>query len=452
MLGGVSEVGGLTGLSWARLVVAGGAGLALWLLGLRLRLRAGYRRDQRRVEREMLAYAGLNLRLPADGEATELAVRVSRLIAGKSAFRRVAVLLRGADGRVSVAASVGMEESAVGLVEAWAEGLSTEVRRGERGLGVRVGGRSFAVVLGKRPVETGYLRAVVTPLWTTGGRLLGALVVGADGVMSVRRSALAKALEPMELLAMKVERVLENAALAERLLRAERLAGLGLMAGGMAHALNDPLTAVLGFAELIADTTGESRVRQDAGVIVREALRMRETVEMVLEYLRPAAECGTLVDVAEVVRELAGVCGEELESRGVRLEVLLGDGVALVRGSRERVRLLLEHLMNNAAEALGRVDAGEERVLRVEVGLELEMVRVVVRDTGVGFREPGRVFALGNSPGMGLSVCFGIVREMGGEISAFNVRPHGAAVMVELPAADFAGKKSGAGVGERVMA
>ena len=71
--------------------------------------------------------------------------------------------------------------------------------------------------------------------------------------MSVRRSALAKALAPLEALAVKLERAMENAALAERLLRAEKLAGLGLLAGGMAHALNNPLTAVLGFAELIAD-------------------------------------------------------------------------------------------------------------------------------------------------------------------------------------------------------
>ena len=94
--------------------------------------------------------------------------------------------------------------------------------------------------------QIGHSGAIVIPLWTMGGRMLGALAVGADGLMSVRRSALAKALAPMEALALKVERAMENAALAERLLRAEKLAGLGLMAGGMAHALNNPLTAVLG--------------------------------------------------------------------------------------------------------------------------------------------------------------------------------------------------------------
>ena len=101
---------------------------------------------------------------------------------------------------------------------------------------------------------------------------------------------------------------MENAALAERLLRAEKLAGLGLMAGGMVHALNNPLTAVLGFAELIVATTGEARVKEDAGIIVREALRMRETVETLLEFWRPAAQSEESVDMTALVRELAAAC------------------------------------------------------------------------------------------------------------------------------------------------
>ena len=116
---------------------------------------------------------------------------------------------------------------------------------------MRVGGKSFAVALGSESSEVRHSGAIVTPMWTAGGRMLGALAVGADGLMSVRRSALAKSLEPLEALAFKLERAMENAALEARLVRAEKLAGLGLMAGGMAHALNNPLTAVLGFAELI---------------------------------------------------------------------------------------------------------------------------------------------------------------------------------------------------------
>jgi signal transduction histidine kinase len=67
-------------------------------------------------------------------------------------------------------------------------------------------------------------------------------------------------------------------------------------------------------------------------------------------------------------------------------------------------------------------------------------VQIVVSDTGTGFREPGRVFDLfyttqapGQGSGLGLSICYGIVREHEGEISAFNLHPSGAAIVVELP-------------------
>ena len=76
-------------------------------------------------------------------------------------------------------------------------------------------------------------------------------------------------------------------------------------------------------------------------------------------------------------------------------------------------------------------------------------VHLVVSDTGPGFREPGRMFdpiytmqEAGDGAGMGLSLCYSIVQEHGGEISAFNMHPHGAAVAVELPVARAAGKKS----------
>jgi signal transduction histidine kinase len=239
------------------------------------------------------------------------------------------------------------------------------------------------------------------------------------------------------------------------LLRAEKLAGLGLVAGGTAHALSNPLTAVLGFAELIVATTSESRVKEDAGIIVQEALRMRQTVETLLEFWRPAVKKEEPVDVAGLMRELAAACAEKLESRGVRLVVHAGLEVAAVRGNRDRLRQMMEHLLNNAAQSLagvGSAAAGEEQMIRVSVNVsgspDGEKVHLVVSDTGPGFAQPGRVFEPGESMGLGLSVCYGIVHEHDGEISAFNMHPHGAAVAVELPV-DVAIKKSEVVAGER---
>jgi signal transduction histidine kinase len=456
---GIREMSRLAAPRWPGVAASGGVAGALWLLGFRLKVGAGRRRRELRMEEELAAYAQLDLRLPGDGDRLELATRVSRVVAEKSAFRRAAMLVRDAEGRLIVAASAGMDDLTVRSLNAWGDGIRAMerdgdggVRRGDDGLGVRMGGKSFAVVLGRGLGEMGCRRAIVTPLWTAAGRMLGALAVGADGLMSARRSALGKALEPLEALTFKLERAMENAALTERLLRAEKLAGLGLLAGGMAHALSNPLTAVLGFAELIVDTTEEERVKEDARIIVREALRMRQTVETLLEFWQPAAQSAESVDVTALVRELADGCSAKLESKGVRLVVQTGDEVMAVRGNRDRLRQMIEHLLNNAAEALagvGAVTAGEEQVIRVSLSasgsvsasVDGEMVHLIVSDTGPGFREPGRVFEQCDATGLGLSVCYGIVHEHGGEISAFNLDPHGAAVAVALPGVDSAGKK-----------
>jgi signal transduction histidine kinase len=249
---------------------------------------------------------------------------------------------------------------------------------------------------------------------------------------------------------------MENAALAERLMLAERHAGLGVLAGGMAHALSNPLTAVLGFAELIAESSSEVRVKEDAGIIIREALKMRQAVETLLEFGRPAGESEAVVDVAELVRELSSACVEKLESRGVRLVVDTADEAALVSGNRDRLRQMMEHLLNNAAQAVARLEAAKDGVIRVSVSCDSGRVNLIVSDSGPGFADPSHVFtpceAVRNgSDGadLGLSVCYGIVHEHGGEISAFNLHPQGAAVVVELRGPDFVEKRSEGVAGTR---
>jgi signal transduction histidine kinase len=482
------EMGGLIVLRWLELSLAGGG---LWALWSRMQGRVAEGRRERREQEELRAYAGLDVRLGADVEMPELAVRVSRLMAEKSVFRRTAVMVRDAGGVLSVAGSAGMEETTVESLNGWAEGVVEAERRGgigtrraEGGLGRRIKNNVFAVVFGMeknggrgRNARLGEEArgAIVIPLWTTNGKMMGALAVGADGLLSVRQRELEEVLWPLEALGVKVARAMENVALAEKLMRAERLAGQGMLAGGMAHALSNPLTAVLGFAELIAGSTGEARVKTDAEIIVREALRMRQTVETLLEFWRPVGQGDELVDLTDLVRELAAACGEKLESRGIRLVVQADGEVPEVRGNRHRLRQLLEHLLNNAAQALAGVretKTEEEMVIRMTLScsgicagicsgsdlrdglsdaelLDGRMVHLIVSDTGPGFREPARMFDpvytmrdAGGGAGMGLSLCYSIVQEHGGEISAFNMHPHGAAVAVELPVVLGAGKNS----------
>ena len=452
------------------------AGVLVWRMKRQTRLQAGERWRERRVRDELETYARLdpamaamiNSGMDAVAAARALAKRVCRTVADRSAFSRVAMLLRDAEGRLYCAGSVGVDDLTVKALHAWGVTVLDE-ERGGVGRTVRHGAQSFAIPLGEwskfdlevsawalagKKERRRWRRGIVAPIRTQSGRMLGAIAVCADGINGGARGidqaggwpqGLERAMGPIEMLSSRVANSMENEALNERLLRAEKLAGLGQLAGGVAHALNNPLTAVLGFAELIAETSSEARVRKDAETIRGEALKMRDTVQRLTEFWRPTAQADEAVEVMGILGELGAACRGTLEARGVRLVVLAGDGVPVVRGSRDRLKQVMEHLLNNSAQAIAavgvRADEGDEgHAIRITVTHDDRMLHVIVSDSGPGFREPGRVFdpfyttkGPEQGAGLGLSICYGIVREHGGEISAFNLHPYGAAVVVELP-------------------
>jgi signal transduction histidine kinase len=447
--------GGLPG--WELLMALGGVAIAGFfgaicvLRGHLSAARMAHARE-RRCREEMEAYVRLDTRLGRGREPRELAERVCALISERSPFQRVAMLLRDADKRLYVAANKGMEPAAVEAVKSWATESQLSGEQGGLLKGVRLGAGSVAVTFG----EVGE-RGIVVPLRAKGGRMTGALVVMAASVLEVRRRAADEAVISLEALATKLGRAMENTELAERLLRAEKLAGLGLLAGGVAHSLNNPLTAVMGFADLIRETA-EERVRGDAATILGEARRMREIVESLLNFWRPPVQRDEPVDLAALVKELAAECGETLRQREIRLDVDTAEKMPPVRGNLQRLRLVLEHLLNNAAQAIAtaretsvsaRPVARCDDAIRLTVSHDGRSVQMIVSDTGTGFGEPQRVFepfyttqALGGGSGLGLSICYGIVREHEGEISAFNLHPAGAAVVVELPVAEVVRSQS----------
>jgi signal transduction histidine kinase len=465
---------------WLCLVLVGWLGCVSGALYWRTRALIQERRRERLLREELETYARLDASLPSGGDTRALAKRVCRMVAERSAFRRAALLLRDAEGRLYVAGSAGMDDLAAGALVAWgiqiaAAERSASEETGRRSPGKLSGTKSFVLELesgreAATPSARQALRGrvVVIPLRgaEAGGRIAGALVVGTDPASAEMSPVLEEALPPLEALAVKLARAIEAAALTERLLRVEKLAGLGQLAGGVAHELNNPLTAVLGFAELIAETSSEGRVRDDAHTIVTEALRMREIIQNLVNFWRPVTHVDEPVELVALVREVSAACAARLAERGVRLAVVAPETIAAVRGSAERLRVVLEHLLNNAAQAIGSQLAAqvasrnatpvpgtlwlvqsedeEQPAIRVTVSEsgvgDSRTVHVVVSDTGSGFREPTRVFdpfyttrQPGEGSGLGLSICYGIVRELGGEISAFNLHPHGAAVVVELP-------------------
>ena len=435
MLGWLSN---LWALHWGCVIGIMGLAGAVLLMAHEQRLHAKERQRDRRIREEFEAYAGLDAALHGE-DLRGLAKRVCRLISKKSAFQRVAMLTQDAAGQLQVAGSVGMDEITTQELQACGERIVEANAGGDATsdeVGIRMGERSFAVVLGKNSCDAGCGRAIMIPLQTSTGQIRGMLAVCADGLMSLRRQTVEETIPPLEALAMKLGRAIESAEMVEQLQQAEKLAGFGMLANGVAHELSSPLTAVLEFAEQIAETAKETRVQANAKTIVNEALRMQQTVQELVKFGRSEARIDEQVEIVELVRELATECEKKLESRGVLLLVDAEDDVPAVRGDGDALRQVLEHLLNNSAQAIDSIeeDAEREREIRVSVSHDADSVQLIVSDTGAGFDEPERVFdPFGPGVGMGLGICYGIVHEHGGEIRAFNLHPYGAAVMVELP-------------------
>ncbi len=463
-----------TGWHAACAVVVSGLSATLWRVRRQYKLELTERWRERRMREELEAYARIDPGVTtsvASGVThadalRALSMRVCRIVAEKSAFSKVGILLRDVEGRLYCAGRVGVDDLTVKAMEEWGARVVQEERGGVRRAGQprpaadRGGVKSFSIPLGEwkafdREIATRemsgkrerrqYRRGLVAPLRTQAGKLIGAIVIAADGNKEGWAPGLEKSMGPVETLAARIAGALENDSLSERVIRAEKLAGLGQLAGGVAHALNNPLTAVLGFAELISETSTETRVRKDAGVIVTEALKMKDTVQRLTEFWRPSGMKEETVDLVVVLREIAAACEQKLESRGVKLALTVEDRLPMVRGSQDRLKQVLEHLLNNAAQAISVAKADfegdAEHTIRLTASHDQRSVHLIVSDTGDGFKEPGRVFDPfyttrqpgEGAAGLGLSICFGIVREHEGEISAFNLHPRGAAVVVELP-------------------
>src|SRR5579871_3861529 len=202
---GLSEAWRMVEQHWVCAPVTRGLGGAVWLQRLRGQVQAEERRRDRRIREEIEAYAHLDARLPSDGNVSALGRTVCDVVVEKSPFHRVAMLARDAEGRLYVAGSAGMDDATEAALHQWGERVVEKEReggegakRGDGGVGVPVGTKSFAVVLGARQKNGGCGRVIVFPVRHASGRMVGAIVVGADTMLSLQRRVVFEAVGPLE--------------------------------------------------------------------------------------------------------------------------------------------------------------------------------------------------------------------------------------------------------------
>jgi signal transduction histidine kinase len=236
------------------------------------------------------------------------------------------------------------------------------------------------------------------------------------------------------------ERSIENLQrLQAQIVQSEKLVSLGQLAAGAAHEINNPLTAILGFSDLLADdSTLPEKTRLTASKIRDQARRTKTLVGNLLSFARQVPTERTLLDINTVVTNAVQLRTLDLRTGTVRIELQLESVLPGVRGDGNQLMQVFFNMISNAIDAMEAVQGG---VLTIKTIRDRAYVVVLFMDTGPGVKEPHRVFdpfyttkPVGKGTGLGLSICFGIVQEHSGRILCYNGQEGGAVFRVELPA------------------
>jgi PAS domain S-box-containing protein len=249
--------------------------------------------------------------------------------------------------------------------------------------------------------------------------------------------------------------VTDAASLQSKLMHAEKMAAVGQLVSGVAHEVNNPLTAILGFADLLMENKDlPESARKDLRVILQEAQRTKQIVQNLLSFARQMPPQKKPIQLNAILKRTIQLRSYDLQSRGVSVNERFQDALPFVVGDAHQLQQVFLNILNNAYDAVRECAQGAR--IDVSTSAHDDFVDVSFRDNGHGISEPDRIFdpffttkQVGEGTGLGLSICYGIVKEHGGEILCSNNSDGdgGATFIVRLPAVtEFASLSAVAGV------
>ncbi len=232
----------------------------------------------------------------------------------------------------------------------------------------------------------------------------------------------------------------------EQLLQSEKMSAIGQLIAGVAHELNNPLTAILGYAQLLETESLEARAMEYAAKIFKQAQRTHRVVQNLLSFARQRKPETHHFDVVRVLEEALLLRDYDMKVGNIKLERDIDSGIPTVSGDPHQLEQVFLNIVNNAVDAMiEEAKEGQERRLKVAVSARENRITILFQDSGPGIKEPNRIFepfyttkSVGKGTGLGLSICYGIVKEHGGEISARNADGGGAIIEIKLPSAGHA--------------
>jgi PAS domain S-box-containing protein len=226
----------------------------------------------------------------------------------------------------------------------------------------------------------------------------------------------------------------------EQLLQSEKMSAVGQLIAGVAHELNNPLTAILGYAQLLETEGLNARAQDYVSKLFKQAQRTHRVVQNLLSFARQRKPERDEVDLRKVLDETLALRDYDLKINNIRVERDLPSEKALVVADPHQIEQVFLNIINNAVDAI--LETGRSGKLKIRIYCVGGHVCTQFTDDGAGIKDAKRIFdpfyttkSVGKGTGLGLSICYGIVKEHGGDITANNAPEGGAVIEVRLPAA-----------------
>jgi two-component system NtrC family sensor kinase len=297
-------------------------------------------------------------------------------------------------------------------------------------------------------IKEGLATAYIVILWSK-DRVIGGLVVGsrtprefspADvNLLIAVGSQISSAIERSALYE-ETRQAYENLRRTqEQLVHSEKLAAVGQLISGVAHELNNPLTAILGYSQLLTSSgqMGPQGVEY-AEKLYKQAQRTHRIVQNLLSFARQHKPERTAVQINQALEETLALRDYDLRMHNIRVHLELSADLPVTAADPHQLQQVFLNLVNNAVDAI--LECSAEGDLWVRTAMEGDRLCIDFTDSGPGVKDASRVFdpfyttkPVGKGTGLGLSICYGIITEHGGIIRVRNVPNRGASFTIELP-------------------
>ena len=297
-------------------------------------------------------------------------------------------------------------------------------------------------------IKEGIATAYIVILWSK-DRVIGGLVVGtrtprefspADVNLLIAVGSQISSAIDRSILYEETRQAYENLRRTqEQLLHSERLAAVGQLISGVAHELNNPLTAILGYSQLLTSSgqLGPQGVEYSEK-LYKQAQRTHRIVQNLLSFARQHKPERVPVKMNQTLEETLALRDYDLRMSNIRVHLDLSPDLPVTAADPHQLQQVFLNMVNNAVDAI--LEGSTEGDLWVRTAMESDRLVIEFTDSGPGVKDPSRVFdpfyttkPVGKGTGLGLSICYGIITEHGGTIRVRNAPTRGACFTIELP-------------------